>query len=234
MTYTLPAPIRSRLDELAHTLQVQLGPNLISLLVFGSGARGGWNDGRSDVDLVLVLKDPSPETLLSIANTLTVARTALRFETVILQEDEIARAADVFPLFYDDIRSCHILLAGKDAFANLYISDAHRRVRIEQELREMQIRLRRVVVDSMGAPQALAGAIERKVKQIRSPLHALLTLRKTPAVDDQLESVLAQARDVWKVDIKFLQQPRKDPTKALEAFNTLLSRTIDEVDRMET
>ena len=233
MTYVLPAPIRSRLDELAHTLQVQLGPNLVSLLVFGSAARGGYDSGRSDVDLVLVLKDPTSEVLLTIANTLTVARTALRFETVILKEDEITRAADVFPLFYDDIRSCHLLLAGKDAFANLYISDSHRRVRIEQELREVQIRLRRVVVDSMGAPQALAGAIERKVKQIRSPVHALLQLRKTAPVDDQLDNVLAKARDIWKVDIKFLQQPRKNPTKALEALNELLTHMIEEVDRME-
>lgn len=233
MTYVLPAPIRSRLEELAHTLQVQLGPNLVSLLVFGSAARGGYDSGRSDVDLVLVVKDPRPEVLLTIANTLTVARTAMRFETVILQEDEIHRAADVFPLFYDDIRSCHLLLAGKDAFANLYISDVHRRVRIEQELREVQIRMRRVIVDSMGAPAALAGAIERKVKQIRSPMHALLNLRKTPAADDQLESVLTKAREVWNVDLKFLQQPRKDPTKALEAFNRLLTQMIDEVDRME-
>jgi predicted nucleotidyltransferase len=232
MTYTLPANIRSRLEELAHTLQVQLGPNLVSLLVFGSGARGHWEEGRSDVDLVLVLKDPSPEKLLPIANTLSVARTAMRFEAVILQEDEIQRAADVFPLFYDDIRSCHLLLAGKDVFANLYISDAHRRVRIEQELREVQIRLRRAVVDSMGAPNTLAGAIERKIKQIRSPVHALLTLRKTPSIDDQLESVLAKARDEWKVDTKFLQQPRKNPTKALEALNALLVLMVDEVDRM--
>ncbi len=233
MTYVLPAPVRSRLDELAHTLQVQLGPNLVSLLVFGSAARGGYDDGRSDVDLVLVLKNPSPEVLLAIANTLTVARTALRFETVILKEDEIARAADVFPLFYDDIRSCHLLLAGKDVFANLYISDSHRRVRIEQELREVQIRLRRVIVDSMGAPQALAGAIERKIKQIRSPVHALLELRKTPAIDDHLDNVLAKARDIWKVDIKFLQHPRKNPTKALENFNELLTHMIEEVDHME-
>jgi predicted nucleotidyltransferase len=233
MTQALPASIRSRLEELAKDLESQLGKNLVSLLAFGSAARGGWDSGRSDVDLVLVLKDPSTKELLSIANTLTVARTSLRFEAVILQEDEIPRAADVFPLFYDDIRSCHVLLAGKDVFAKLEISDAHRRVRIEQELREMQIRLRRMVVDSLGAPNPLAGAIERKVKQMRGPVHALLALRKTPAIDDHLESVLAKARDVWKLDMKALNNARKNPTKALEALNTLLSTMIDEVDRME-
>jgi len=233
MTQALPASIRSRLEELAKTLETQLGKNLVSLLAFGSAARGAWDSARSDVDLVLVVKDPSTKELLSIANTLTVARTALRFEAVILQEDEIHRAADVFPLFYDDIRSCHVLLAGKDAFANLEISDAHRRVRIEQELREVQIRLRRVVIDTLGAPNPLAGAVERKVKQIRGPIFALLALRKTPADNDHLDTVLAKARDVWKVDVRPLQSPRKNATKALETLNTLLSAMIDEVDRME-
>ncbi len=233
MTQALPASIRSRLEELAIMLETQLGKNLVSLLAFGSAARGGWDNARSDVDLVLVVKDPSTKELLSIANTLTVARTALRFEAVILQEDEIHRAADVFPLFYDDIRSCHVLLAGKDVFAHLEISDAHRRVRIEQELREAQIRLRRVVVDTLGAPNPLAGAIDRKVKQLRSAVFGLLALRKTPADNDHLDTVLAKARDVWKVDIKHLQNARKNPIKALEALNTLLSAMIDEVDRME-
>jgi len=131
----LPSAVEGRLGELAGTLRSQLGDNLVSLLVFGSAVRGGWAQGRSDVDLVLVLREPSHDALLSISNTLTVARTALRFEAVILSADEISRAADVFPLFYDDIRSCHVLLAGKDVFADLEISDKHRRLRIEQELR---------------------------------------------------------------------------------------------------
>ncbi|MBK9263609.1 MAG: nucleotidyltransferase domain-containing protein [Polyangiaceae bacterium] len=233
MTKKLPAAAEMKLGELAKTLENQLGKNLVSLLAYGSVARGGWVEGRSDVDLVLVLKDPSPKVLLSIANTLTIARTALQFETMILKEDEIHRAADVFPLFYDDIRSCHVLLAGKDAFANLEISDAHRRVRIEQELREVQIRLRRAVVDSLGSESHVAGAIERKIKQIRGPVFALLALRKTPAANDELKTVLAKAHEVWNVDVAPMQDVRKDPPKALDALNDLLWRMIDEVDRME-
>lgn len=233
MTKKLPAAAEKKLGELAKTLENQLGKNLVSLLAYGSVARGGWVEGKSDVDLVLVLKDPSPQVLLSIANTLTIARTALQFETMILKEDEIHRAADVFPLFYDDIRSCHVLLAGKDAFANLEISDAHRRVRIEQELREVQIRLRRAVVDSLGSENHVAGAIERKIKQIRGPVFALLALRKTPAANDELKTVLAKAHEVWNVDVAPMQDVRKDPPRALDALNDLLSRMIDEVDRME-
>ena len=230
----LPEAIRARLNELSSTLATQLGDNLAALLVFGSAVRGGWRAGSSDVDLVLVLKDPKREALLAIANTLTVARTAFRFEAVILGADEIPQAADVFPLFYDDIKSCHVVLAGKDPFAALDISDQNRRLRIEQELREEQIRLRRAVVDSMGAPQQLAGEVERKVKQLRSPLHALLELRRTPASNDTLPVLLEKATEIYGVDTSALSNARKDPEAAHDALQKLLDRMIEEVDRMET
>lgn len=229
----LPEAVRSRLSELSTTLATQLGDNLAALLVFGSAVRGGWRAGASDVDLVLVLKDPTREALLSIANTLTLARTAFRFEAVILGAQEIPRAADVFPLFYDDIKSCHVVLAGTDPFAELEISDQNRRLRIEQELREEQIRLRRAVVDSLGAPQQLAGALERKVKQLRSPLHALFALRGTPAPNDTLSVLLEKAAEVYGVKTNTLSDVRKDPEAAHDALQQLLDRMIHEVDGME-
>ncbi|MBK7584119.1 MAG: nucleotidyltransferase domain-containing protein [Myxococcales bacterium] len=230
----LPETVRDRLGDLASTLKSQLGDNLAALLVFGSAVRGGFRPGVSDVDLILVLADPSREALLSVANTLTVARSAFRFEAVILGADEIPRAADVFPLFYDDIKSCHVVLSGKDPFAALEISDQHRRLRIEQELRESQIRLRRAVVDGLGAGPQLAGAVERKVKQLRGPLHALLSLRKSPAKDDTLPTLLEKAAAVYDVDTAPLSSVRKDPDAAHDALQKLLDHMIREVDQMES
>ncbi len=225
--------VQSRLDELKDTLRAQLGDGLVSLLVFGSAVRGGWVEHQSDVDLVLVLADPSRETLLSIANTLNVARNALRFEAVILRADEIARASDVFPLFYEDIKSCHLVLVGKDPFSDVEIADKHRRLRIEQELREMQIRLHRAIVDTQGAPERLAGLVERKVKQLRGPLHALLALRKTPPESDRIGKVLEKSKEAYGIDTKPLTKVRKDPIAAVDALVELLARAVREVDEME-
>ena len=63
-----------------------------------------------------------------------MARASARIEVMILHRDEIPRAADVFPLLYDDVRSCHAVLHGSDPFAQLVVHDEHRRLRIEQEL----------------------------------------------------------------------------------------------------
>ncbi len=89
---------------------------------------------------------------------------------MVLKHDNIAAASDVFPLLYDDVRQRHVVLSGSDPFVDLKIKDTHRRLRIEQELREARIRMRRAVVDALGSEADIAGAVARKVKQIRGPL----------------------------------------------------------------
>ncbi len=228
----LPAAVRSRLDELRHGLQDALGGDLIALIVYGSAARGDYREGKSDVDLVVVLRDDARDKLEAISNALQLARYAARIEAMILTASEIPRAADVFPLLYDDIRREHILLAGKDPFSALEISDRHRRLRVEQELREAQIRLRRAVVDAQGARDLLAGAVFRKVRQIRGPLRALLALRGIE-VSDGLDEVLARAGAQYGVEIKPLSAVHSAPAEAHAALEKLLAAAVDDVDRME-
>ncbi len=138
----------------------------------------------------------------------------------------------MFPLLYDDIRRCHVLLSGRDPFSALVIDGKNRRLRVEQELREAQIRLRRAVVDGMGADDALKGAVSRKVKQIRGPLHALLGLHGIEGGDD-LGAVLAGAGKLLGVDVAPLQRVHEAPGAAYAALAELLARAVDDVDRLE-
>ncbi|WP_437638165.1 nucleotidyltransferase domain-containing protein [Sorangium sp. So ce854] len=238
----LPAPVQARLVELKESLERTLGDGLACLLVYGSAARGGYRDGQSDVDLMVVLREATRDRLDAIANALRLARYAARIEAMILTAAEIPRAADVFPLLYDDIRRCHVLLSGHDPFSALVIDGKNRRLRVEQELREAQIRLRRAVVDGVGSDEALRGAVLRKVKQIRGPLHALLGLRGIhgdhggagDAGDDDLGTVLAGAGEHLGVDVAPLQRAHEAPVAAAyEALAALLARAIEDVDRLE-
>lgn len=228
-----PASLRGRLETLRAELTRALGEDLVALMLFGSVARGEYRDGVSDVDLIVVLRRATPEALATLSNPLTLARYASRIEAIVLEADEIPRAADVFPLFYDDIKRCHVLLAGVDPFASLTIADHHRRIRIEQELREASIRLRRAVIDAQGSLPQIAGVVDRKVKQLRGPLHALLSLRGTPC-EPRLPDVLAAAAAAWGIDLAPLSHPREAPREAHGALVRLLATAIDEVDRMDS
>lgn len=228
----LPERVRSRLEELREALREALGDDLVSLLVFGSAVRGGYRSDQSDVDVLVVLRDDAPEKLVAIGPALQLARYAARIEAIVLKADEIPRAADVFPLLYDDVRRRHAVLAGRDPFAGLTISDVHLRLRVEQELREARIRLRRAIADAP-QPAALVGPIERKIKQIRGALHALLRLRGEGGEDDGLEAVLRAACAAYGVDAGPLRDVARDPRAACLAIARLLDAAIQDVDERE-
>jgi hypothetical protein len=228
----LPSATKTKLHELRDTLTGALGDDLQALVVYGSAVRGGFVEGRSDLDLLVVLRRDDRPTLEKIGGALLLARTSARIESMILRGDELARAADVFPLLYDDVRGRHALLHGEDPFAGLEISDTHRRLRIEQELRDARIRLRLVLSEAPLLPRLLNGAVARKVKQLRSPVHALLRLRGHE-VDDGVEPVMREACELYEVDAAALLRFDDDPEAAYDALTRLLDAAIADVDTLE-
>ena len=228
----LPSGVRERLEDLSRELAAALGDHLVGILVHGSVVRGEYRPGESDVDVIVILDQADFAQLDAIGNAMQLARYSARIEAMILTESEIAGASDAFPLLYDEIKQRHILLAGRDPFKDVEVHDTHRRLRIEQELREAQVRLRRAVTDAVGAREAIAGAVVRKVKQVRTPLHALLALKGIACPPD-LPSVLAKIGEAYGVDVAPLRVAREVPDAAHAALVMLLTKTIDDVNAME-
>ena len=228
----LPPPTRAPLQALKEELEKAVGANLAALVVYGSAVRGGWVADRSDIDVIVVLEDTALAVLHAIAPPLMKARYAARVEAMILKRAALPSAADVFPLLYDDVRQRHVILSGTDPFASLEIKDVHRRLRIEQELREARIRMRRAVVDALGSEASIAGAVARKVKQIRGPLHALMLLKGRPG-DDRLEPVLSAVGQAYGLDTAPLLRVGEAPEAAHAALRALLDAAIEDVDALD-
>src|SRR5262249_50749642 len=121
---------------------------------------------------------------------------------------------------------------GRDPFAAVTVHDRHRRLRIEQELREAQIRMRRAVTDAGAAREAVAGGVTRKLKQVRAPLRSLLALKGIACAEGPA-SVVARCAETWKVDLAPLRAAREAPEAAYTALAEVLSKAIDEVNAME-
>jgi hypothetical protein len=227
----LPAAVRNRLEELAATLQKTLGDKLHALVLHGSAVRGGYVAGTSGVDVVVVLTDDAPALLESVGPALRLAHAAARIECTLLRLDEIQRSADVFPLLYADIKDAHAMMHGADPFAALEIKSEHRRLRIEQELREASLSLRRLVAyDDLAGP-ALGAPLAHLVKRLRSPLRALLALLGDDVKDDH-ERVLAAAGKRFDVDTTSLSSPAKKPHDALIALKRLLDAATRAADAL--
>lgn len=223
--------VQARLDELVHALETSLGKNLVGIVAHGSAVRGGWRAGASDVDLVCILGEATQSVLESIGPALEIARFSARIEAMIVTRDEIPRSADCFPLLYSDLARTSVTLVGENPFAKLDVPDHHKRLRIEQELRELRIRMRRVATDNAGQ-HSYAGAVERKLKQVRDPLWSLLAMRGE-TLDDTLESVLAGCARVYALELAPLRRIREDAKVAFDTLGALLDAALEDVDRRD-
>lgn len=227
----LPIASRNRVEELVASVKKTLGSDLAGVIMHGSAVRGSFAPDTSDIDIVLLLKNDHPERIEQIGPALRIANASARIQCMILRIDEIPRAADVFPLLYDDIRMCHAVLFGEDPFSALVIHDEHKRLRVEQELRDARIRLRRLVAEDGLTGEALAEPITRKVKQLRSPLSALLVLNGKPR-HEEVDRVLQGCAVLLGCDVAPLFTPSRAPHAALLALHELLERAVHNVDML--
>lgn len=223
--------VQMKLDELTQALERTLGKNLVGIVVHGSAVRGGWRPGASDVDLVIILGAATQEALESIGPALELARFSARIEAMLVTADEIPRSADCFPLLYSDLARTSVTISGTNPFKSLTVPDHHKRLRIEQELRELRIRMRRIVTDNAGH-NSYAGAVERKLKQARDPLWSLLQLRRETC-DDTLDAVLTGCAKAYAMDLAPLRRIREQPKAAFDALGTLLDKALHDVDSRE-
>jgi predicted nucleotidyltransferase len=232
MFKALPGAVRDRITEWTNSLKAALGDDLVAILLTGGVARGDYRPGESDVNAIIVLREAPFAKLDAISSAMQAVRYGARLEPTILTSEELAGACDAFPLLYDEIKRWHIVLVGTDPLAAVVVRDRHRRLRIEQELREAQIGLRRVVTDALGAREAIGGAVGRKIRQVRRPLQALLALKRASCKED-IASVLACAGRTYDVDVGPLSAPREAPDAAHAALTKLLAAAIADVESLD-
>ena len=190
----IPASVLAVLESLKADLRAAAGENLAGLILYGGLARGRYRPGKSDVNVVVVLREASMETLAAIAPGLKKAWRAVAVEPLVLTLNEASRAAEVFPTKFLDIKSHHVVLFGENPFVGIEVSPEHVRLRIEQELRNLLMRLRRRFLATFDDSTMLGRAVTDSVRPLALELAALLQLAgHAPLADDRSVTIFDAA-----------------------------------------
>ena len=187
----IPAEIASGLDRLKEELARAAGSNLKGLILYGGLARGRYHPGRSDVNLIVLLGDLSTSSLAAVAPALRNARRSMGIEPMLLTTEEVVAVADAFPTKFLDIKNHHRVLVGADPFNALVATREQIRLRTAQELRNLQLRLRRRYVDIASDAPMLNRTLARAARSLALQLMTLLRLagREVP-VEDRTAAIL--------------------------------------------
>ncbi len=140
-----PEKVLRVLETLRDRLQSELGDDLISLSAYGDFVKlGEYDPSRSEVNLMLVLADISTPVLDRIVDAISTAKRKVRLAVMTLTEEDLVQSCDVFPIKFVDMQENHRLICGRDVLSDLKIADDHLRLRCEQELKNLMIRLRAI------------------------------------------------------------------------------------------
>lgn len=142
--------MEKELTAFVSALRDVLGDRLSSVVLYGSAARGAHVPGKSDVNLMVVLKEADLGVLAGAQKAVRRFKAESDFNPVFWVEGEISPASDVFALEFTDIRENHKVLFGPDPLSGISVDPRHFRFQIEFELRAKLLRLREIWLETRG------------------------------------------------------------------------------------
>lgn len=164
--------VRDALEESFSDLVNAGGDNLESLILFGSAASNDYDPELSDINVLVVLRRDDRDVLEAIKGPLSALMRQFKVSPMVTTGDELKTSADVFPVKFLNIREQHQVIFGSDPFAAMTIRRVHLRLRCEQELKNMAIKLRRSLISRAATPTA-------RQEMIRSFLPPFATVLRT-------------------------------------------------------
>ncbi len=239
----VPAEVAAALDRLIDALKRSGGANLEAVVLYGGLARSRYRPGKSDVNVVIVLREASEPTLAAIAPALHAAWREAAVEPLLLTPAELPAVANAFPTKLLDIKNHHLVLHGADPFAGLEVPREHLRLRVAQELRNLLLRLRRGYVASSDDERKSTRMLASMARPFALQLHALLQLAGNgPLSDDRSAAIFSAAAAAFGLEaapLERLARLRHEPqTKSgvTTLFGDVLkavARAADLVDAMQ-
>jgi len=201
-----PKSVLVALESLAESLHKEGGSDFAGLILYGGLARGRFREGRSDVNVVVLLHRAGADVLDRIGPALRSARRAAAVEAMLITPAEVPSAAFEFPTKFLDIKRHHVVLAGDDPFVALEVPRVMVQLRIAQSLRNLLLRLRRRYAIAYDDRQALKETLLDVARPLAIELLALLYDGGHAVPEtDQTVAVFAAAAKAFDLDAATLE-----------------------------
>jgi predicted nucleotidyltransferase len=202
-------------DEFRGNYNALFGDDLLSIILYGSGARGEYIAKKSDINFLIVLNDNGMERL-NDSMDLTAKWEKRRVPVpLFLSEDYIKSSLDAFPLEFFNIRLAYSVVYGQDVLKDLNIEKGNLRLQCERELKAKLLLLRRSFLQANGEVRLLTGLVKQSFSAFISIFNALLYLKGDEIPGEYLGIIKAMSEnyDINRDLFQNLSQIKKEEKK---------------------
>lgn len=184
------------LEKFVTMLRAAAGPNLESVILYGSAVAGDFHPEFSNLNVFCVLRDASFRSLVVLEPATKWWNRQKQPAPLFMTRDELARSTDVFTIELLDMQQHHRVLFGEDVVTDLQIPSRLHRVQVEYELREKLVLLRQGVSVAGGNDSQLWDLLIRSLPSFLTLFrHALIALGE-PAPDLKRQCVEALSKRI--------------------------------------
>lgn len=176
---TVHAGIHPLLTKFTEEMIKEFGDNLSSLLLYGSAAGENFVPGKSNINLLMVLKELRFSHLQKYQKRSHHWKKKGIDPPLICTVDFLEKSKNVFPIEWLEIISHHVILHGENPFT-FSLAPQDIRIQCEKEIREIQIRLRQAFLETENRPEEIERLALVSLNSVFPILRSLLTLQKEP------------------------------------------------------
>jgi predicted nucleotidyltransferase len=167
---------KERLASLVESLAAALGPNLESVVLYGSAARDDHAGRGSDLNVLVVVTDGSPVRLEPASAAERRWRKDGNPPLLFVTAEWMRNSADVFPIEFTDMLASHRVLHGRDPLEGTQVASRNLRLQCEHDLRSLVLKLRAAYLDANGRAGALEDLVAASFGSVAAVARASLRL----------------------------------------------------------
>ncbi|MDZ7262783.1 MAG: nucleotidyltransferase domain-containing protein [candidate division KSB1 bacterium] len=211
--------------------------DLVSIILYGSGARGEYVPKKSDLNFLIVLSDQGLKELKKSLNLIPRWRKRNVSLPLFLSKSYIESSLDSFPMEFLEMKQHHQVVYGEDVLKDLEIKREDLRLQCEREIKGKLLYLREGYLSSGGKKKALQMLISQSLPAFVAIFSALLRLKDIEVPGTRIE-VLNKTAEVFDFDqqlFRNLLEVRQRKVKfSRQELTDLVERYIGEVEKLTT
>ena len=235
--------INRTVNEFSARLREVFAEDLLAVILYGSAAGRAYQEGVSDINVLVVLENPSAVKLFKLGKEAKSLLRKNRISPFIMTREEFAAASDVFPLEYSDILDNNVLVYGNGDILKVNVNMANLRTELEGKLRGAVGDLRSILLAADGNEKILMKLILSWSGIGNILLRGLLRLKKVDVCGIDNKAIITEVEKQYGVELEafsllndFRQSKKNLPATASAFADTLLEplkalvRAVDAMD----
>jgi len=219
-------------EELLRDLSKAFGNNMLSVIVFGSAATPRYVPGKSDINILLVVRHDSVQAMAPLNGLEKKWASRKVVFSFFFTPSYIQTSLDAYPMEFMEIRRDHLLLHGIDFFSELEISPRLLRLQCERELKGKLLHLKREHIRWSHKPKVLRSLLGVSFSQFLIIFRNILSAAGRPEVPHSAAELCAETEKALGVDAAALKRIAEGQEVIFQEYIAAIEGITMALDRM--